>query len=271
LDIMVEMGESGETPADYDYSVTVISESDTEFRPAGIVVFVQWANLEGKDQKYDPTLFNKVNGVVDKFGWKPHHGRLYVDEEAPMSELCALWVFPIAREFQLPYYKRTHITASRTLKEDGWAAWASGRMQEVIKDGREGCYGSAQFQYVGGKHSRFCLSDPNNEMSFSWRDSTYACTMDVFYRAEAKKKAKEWVDKNDAEAVGPNGHFSKQDRRLLWGSRDLDLEAAREYYYDSNEKYNRLSNIKKTVDPNFVFTANKFAVGPHPLRLSFKL
>lgn len=54
------------------------------------------------------------------------------DEEAPMSTLCSLWVFPIAREFQLPYFKRTYITESKTLEEDGWSSWVTGRLDEFI-------------------------------------------------------------------------------------------------------------------------------------------
>jgi len=281
LDIMVEMGESDETPADYDFSVSVVSERDPEGKlAAGIVVFVQWANLEGEGQEYDHTLFDKVNHVIEGLakesgGWKPHHGSRFDGGAAPMSTLCSLWVFPIAREFQLPYYKRTYITESKTLKQDGWAKWASDRLDEVTKDTRDGCYASSQFQHVGGKYSRFCTNDPNHDMSFSWRDSTYACTMDVFYDVDyptpvdPKTKAREWVERNDAEGVGhEGGYYSKQDRRLLWGSKDLDLEAARDYYYDSKEKYGRLSEIKKTADPQLVFTANKFAVGPHPDRLN---
>lgn len=54
------------------------------------------------------------------------------DEEAPMSTLCSLWVFPIAREFQLPYFKRTYITESKTLEEDGWSSWVTGRLDGFI-------------------------------------------------------------------------------------------------------------------------------------------
>ncbi|KAF9271878.1 hypothetical protein BGZ68_002943 [Mortierella alpina] len=99
--------------------------------------------------------------------------------------------------------------------------------------------------------------------------------MDVFYDGEEapKKTAEEWVHKNDKEAVGhPDGTFSKQDRRLLWGSRDLDLHEARHYYYDEHPvKYDRLSTTKKNVDRDFVFTANKFSVGPHPARLDIPI
>ena len=185
-----------------------------------------------------------------------------------MSTLCSLWVFPIAREFQLPYFKRTYITESRTLERDGWSKWVTGRLDKFLIEPNDHHYIAAQYTYLGGRYSRYRIQDPNNDTSFSWRrDSTFVCTMDVFYdpkkSSRAKKTAEEWVEKNDEEGVGKNGKYSKEDRRLLWGSRDTDLPAARAHYYDSEEKYQTLVQTKKKVDPGLIFTANKFAVGDH--------
>ncbi|KAG0199786.1 hypothetical protein BGX28_006997 [Mortierella sp. GBA30] len=273
LDIMVEQdADDTATPADYDYSVTVVSGREVEGRPLGISVFAQWANLKGKGQVYDPALFNKIKKVLPTV-WGPHDGIEYDDIEAPMSKLASHWVFPVAREFQLPYFKRAYISNSRseTLKKDGWAAWTVKRLDEIISKPESKCYVSAQFQYVGGKHSRFRLNDNAKDMSYSWRDSTYACTMDIFYdgEKEPKEKAELWVKKNDTEGMGhKDAKFSKQDRRLLWGSHDVDLHAAHKFYYDEDPiKYKRLSDIRQAFDPDRIFIANKFAVGPHQVSL----
>ncbi|KAF9945693.1 hypothetical protein BGZ72_001102 [Mortierella alpina] len=276
LNVMVEQDNTDDTPADYDYSVTVVSGRLAEGRPEGISIFAQWANLEGKGQVYDPALFDKIKAAIgDGTRWLPHEGIEYDDIELPMSKLASHWVFPIAREFQLPYVKRAYITESRTLKSDGWASWTAGRLHEIIGDTTNNCYVSAQFQYIGGRHSRFRLNDGNKDMSFSWRDSNYACTMDIFYDGEEAPKttAEEWVLQNDNEGVGhPAGIFSKQDRRLLWGSRDVNLHDARQHYYDEHPvKYDQLSTTKINVDPDFVFTANTFSVGPHPARLDIPI
>ncbi|KAF9562030.1 hypothetical protein EC968_005409 [Mortierella alpina] len=271
LTVMAEQDDTEDTPADFDYSLTVVSDRLIEGRPGGIMVFAQWANLQGKDQVYDPAFFTKIKNAIGPMPPRmPHDGKLYNDIELPMSQLAAHWVFPVAREFQLPYIKRAYITESKTINKDGWATWAADRVDAIRNT--PGCYGSAQFQYVGGKHSRFRLNDVKQEMALSWRDSTYCCTMDVFHEEEAVRAAKEWVARNDSEGVGhADGKFSKQDRRLLWASRDFDLEAARKYYFEDETKYGRLSATKLKVDKDFIFTANKFAVGPHPARLNIPI
>ena len=93
-----------------------------------------------------------------------------------------------------------------------------------------------------------------------------AASYDNISSKDAEKTAKAWVRKNDSEGVGHVGaKFSAQDRRVLWGSYDLDLPAARKYYFDQEpEKYERLSGIKKRYDPSHVFTPNKFCIGPLP-------
>ena len=268
FDIMVAEDKTDDTPADFDYSLTVMSAREVEGKLASvIIVFVQWANLEGEGQSYDPAFFKKIKDVIG-YPLVPHEGLGLNDEEAPMSTLCSFWVFPIAREFQLPYFKRAYITESRTLEEDGWSAWVTGRLNEFLLNPDGQHFISAQFTYLGGKYSKFRIQDRKDEMSLSWRcDSTFSCTMDVFYDATkdagAMARAQEWVETNDKEGVGMNGKYSKEDRRLLWGSRDTDLPAAHVHYYDSNVKYEKLVQTKKKVDPSLVFTANKFAVGDY--------
>ena len=61
--------------------------------------------------------------------------------------------------------------------------------------------------------------------------------------------------------MGPGGIFSKQDRRVLWGSYgEFDLDSVWQTYYDDQEKYERLMEIRKKADPYGTFTANAFAV-----------
>lgn len=61
--------------------------------------------------------------------------------------------------------------------------------------------------------------------------------------------------------MGPGGIFSKQDRRVLWGSYgEYDLDSVWQTYYDNREKYEKLMAIRKKADPYGTFTANPFAV-----------
>ncbi|KAH7053624.1 hypothetical protein BKA57DRAFT_525571 [Linnemannia elongata] len=273
LDVMVDQDDTPDTPGDYDYCLSMMSASPAEGRPAVIVAFAQWANLEGRNQPYNPRFFEKIlnAGGVDKA--MPYLG-IFLNGKTPtpMSVLCSHWILPVARVFPFPFHKHTYFSNSnsKALKAKGWTQWVSGRIQELAADPSSGCYAGAQFQYCGGIHSRFIRNAKDGAMSFSWRDSQFmlvlAAAYDVSASKDAEKIAKAWVDKNDSEGVGhPGAKFSVQDRRVLWGSYDLDLPAARKYYFDQEpEKYDRLSGIKKAYDPSHVFTPNKFCIGPLP-------
>lgn len=94
-----------------------------------------------------------------------------------------------------------------------------------------------------------------------WRDSTFCFTIDNFHKPSKKKDAGEWAETNDAQAIGPNGIFSKQDRRVLWGSYgSFNLDEAWQFYYDDRAQYEKLMEARKTADPDGTFTPNTFCV-----------
>ncbi|KAG0289308.1 hypothetical protein BGZ98_003877 [Dissophora globulifera] len=296
LDILVAQDDDDDTPGDYDFIISLLSKrEEEEDRPAAvIVIYAQWANLRGSGQDYKSTFFDKIRvagGGRERM--LPFRGILLDDEQMAMSELCSHWVFDMVREYQLPYIKRLYLSNSRSidLKEKDWSTWAAKRVQALEGNIDDGLYIAGQFQYCGGHQSRLRIKDRDNLTSLSWRDSNFGCTLDAFYDypgdskqrkafrsepeskasrdalARVKKAAKEWVEQNDKEGVAEQ-RFTKQDRRMMWGSYDLDLVAARKFYYDQEpHKYNELSALKQQLDPNYIFTANRFSIGPHPPRL----
>ncbi|KAF9425495.1 hypothetical protein BGZ94_007489 [Podila epigama] len=276
LDVMVGMAETPDTPGDYDLTISVLGPSPAEGRPGIIVTFAHWANLEGPNQPYDPRFFEDIleaGGGADKA--MPFLG-IFLNGSTltPMSELASHWMIPGARSFPFPFNKHTYMSNSsaETLQAKGWTSWAAGRVQELAADPSSGCLVGGQFQYCGGIHSRFKRNARRGAMSHSWRDSNFVCVFlapyDVTSSKDARERSQSWMEKNDSEGVGhPEAKFSEQDRRVLWGSYDMDLPAAREFYFDSPEKYERLSAIKQQYDPSHVFTANKFCIGPLPARV----
>ena len=62
--------------------------------------------------------------------------------------------------------------------------------------------------------------------------------------------------------------FCERDIRFLWGSHarydDPDkgavMDTVWDKYFDTSEKYEKLREIKRRVDPNYIFTANSFGV-----------
>lgn len=234
LDILAEMSDDDDFPANYDYCVSVLSSSNKlldwapeidgkmkdkhpelygkdglPFWPRMIVVYAQWVPLQPTDV-CDMSWFDRITqgSILDR-----------PVEEKSMSELTGQWVFRNVREFDHPYVKRTYATKSRTLGADGWASWITGRIDKIVKPEKNKCFISAQLQCFGGKNSRVTLNKDNGT-AFSWRDSSLVCTLDCFYDDGidgTRETATEWQRVNDLEGIGPNGKFSKEDRRLLWG------------------------------------------------------
>ncbi|CAG8668777.1 17641_t:CDS:2, partial [Racocetra fulgida] len=281
LDIMVEMVEDENFPADYDYCITVSSEPKFDTMeltydmiydhgpsvvawPPTIVVFAQWANLQGHQQSYNSNFINKIRQVAGK-------GIIQVSdkEHTPMSTLTGHWFFPITREFKYPYVKRVYASNSsaQRLKKFGWTDWITGRIEDGAK--WKNLKLNAQFQHFGGINSKFYQNGKNSPTLFSWRDTRIYCLLNAFYHVYLHEQAIKWQQGNDEGVGKPESPFCEQDHRLLWGSFNLDLSATQQYYYDQQPegKYDRLCNIKKLNDPLGVFTPNRFCICLPPLEI----
>ncbi|KAH7110652.1 hypothetical protein B0J13DRAFT_591116 [Dactylonectria estremocensis] len=232
--------------------------------PAVIVVYAQWCPTS-KDDKYDESVdqwFNKFRALKGFF----ENETLLIDEfEEDMSQMTGRWILPKQREFDLPYVKRTHSTNSKTLEKDGWVDSVIDRIDLIynphqLLDNNPGdkgyevythCKLVMQIQCFGGANSRFYLNKDNGT-SYSWRDTSVVQTLDCFHEA-----------KNDSIMAGPSSPFSKQDKRLLWGSYgdwDLGKQEVWKCYYEDADKYQKLGRARGKADPNGTFTANPFAV-----------
>lgn len=280
LDILVEKGQDPSFERNYDLTINVVSRqanlldlfpgSESElkellpnevhdggknladllkFKYALIVVYAQWVNF-GKDV-YSPDLFNRIQNVpsfLPPFGKETPQGY-------PMSQITSWWLFRGDREFPYPYVKRTNMTESTTLSKDGWSGWFSGRINEVLSNKHNGLWVSSQLQVMGGTNSMF-RKNADNGTAYSWRDATVGGTWDVFYQ-DTREEAEEWQDQNDR---GSLTYFSRDDRRLLWGSYgDWNMKNVWRYYYEP-VTYQKLQRIRKQADPKGVFTANPFCV-----------
>ena len=275
LDMLVEMSDNEDFPGNYDFCISALSSSfplldlwpeiDGEmkrrhpeiygmnglpFWPRTIIVYAQWVPFS-KDDVCDMGWFDRIS-----------KGSILNNkvEEKPMSELTGEWIFRNIREFEHPYVKRTYSTNSTTLAQDGWTEWVTGRIDAIVKPEKNRCWLSCQLQNFGGKHSKF-RTNADNGTAYSWRDSTIVATLDCFHQPEYKERAEDWENTNDQEGIGPNGIFSKQDRRVLWGSYgSYDLDSVWNCYYEDREKYERLGRIRQRADPDGIFTPNTFCV-----------
>uniref|UniRef100_A0A7M5WRW6 Uncharacterized protein n=2 Tax=Clytia hemisphaerica TaxID=252671 RepID=A0A7M5WRW6_9CNID len=244
-----------------------------------------------KKKEYFFTEFKQTKVNVD---WQ------FVDEKehTAMSKLTRYWCYKNIREFVQPYEKRVYVTERKNLsKKDDvlkktWPEWATERIDEIMVDGNEEMNLVVQIQPFGGDNSMFNKNgDPSDQTTHgdhgchSWRqDISLVQVLDYFYRSADKEaihdpaKDKhlitglEWQAENDKTAGttdGNKGFFSEFDRRLLWGSyarltdpdEGTSLDSLHKCYFDTDQKYNDLVEIKKDVDKDHIFTPNSFAVG----------
>ena len=65
-----------------------------------------------------------------------------------------------------------------------------------------------------------------------------------------------------------SGIYTDHDRRFLWSSQGKEtdpdkgmmLDSVWEKYYDSKDKYDKLVEIKRKFDPEYIFTANGMGI-----------
>lgn len=284
LDLLVDMGVQN-VSADYDVVVTMTSKREHAPHPIdqpAIAVFAQWANLKGGSQEFDGKTdiwFQRIRAIVG-----PIDPDTETDGQHPLSELSSHWLFPIDREFELPYLKRTTVTKApaKYLKDKKWAEWVCSRIDKIEVPNQK-LFVATQFAYTGGMgdSTPATVTKDDGKTALSWRDYTFLMVMDCFYHPDDgdinKAAAQKWHDENILRATGIDPKTGRKDdrvtptfsefeeRRLLWASHDLDLVANAKYYYDNMDKFNRLVAIKKAQDAKGVFSPNKFCVVHRPV------
>jgi hypothetical protein len=228
LDIMMGMAEDENFPANYDYCISVLENSpylttseltyDQRFNhkdvrqqvtwPRMIVIFMQWANLEGDQQNYNSDFIDKIliaAGITDEESVK----KLVIVpaiRNAPMTTLSGSWIIPIEREFDLPYIKRVYSSNS------GFQ-----RLKDRIDNGYNlNLNLSAQFQHFGGSNSRFfrntnskLFQDGKYLTSFSWRDTRLVCTMMHFTTTTYTRRRKDGRKETMRELEIQRPNFAK--------------------------------------------------------------
>jgi FAD binding domain len=266
LKIAAEYAENPKWPRNYELCINVLSSRsalhsiydaapDDKTNPKlwerSIVVYAVWVpHLIG--EQFDPKFFDDFTKGSDSQNTTLVTGMV--------SEFLPMFILPLPREFDLPYIKRTYVTASNSLRQDGWPAWCADRIDTLVAPEQNRCYVASQLQVFGGEFSQF-RNNAGNGTSYSWRDSTFGVTMDGFHHPESRRRVMDWQKVNDMEAIGPKGKFSKQDRRVFWGSYgSFDLDEVWNTYHETEAKYKKLGKVRSSVDSYGLFTPNAFAV-----------
>ena len=81
---------------------------------------------------------------------------------------------------------------------------------------------------------------------------------------EPKKAAESLVSMVKAGGIGPSGVLASKDRRLkafVGNIDDNNMDKAREFFFDSQEQWQHVLDVKRKSDPQDIFTANLFCIG----------
>jgi FAD/FMN-containing dehydrogenase len=175
-------------------------------------------------------------------------------ENRPLSELSNSFVrrFPATtldgREFRYPYKKRINCTAN-ALTDDFIRQFVD-IVDKVLME-TEGVKLVFQMLMGGGAYQH---TERRQATSIPHRDYVFCFVFDLFYREGYEETAKELQERMQTVV---DEHFSgNQEQRVFWGSfgdTNISNKEIRQMYYDSEEQYTRLQQLKQKVDPNDIF------------------
>lgn len=175
-------------------------------------------------------------------------------EKKSLSELSNSFVrrFPSTtldgREFRYPYKKRINCTA-KALTDD-FIQQFIGIADEVLME-TEGVKLVFQMLLGGGAYQN---TERREATSIPHRDYVFCFVFDLFYREGFEEDAEKLQDRMQAVV---DQHFSEnQEQRVFWGSfgdTNISNNEIRRMYYDSEERYARLQQLKQALDPNDIF------------------
>jgi hypothetical protein len=227
--------------------------------PPLIQMWMCYTNKGGAEAEFDDQWFEKFVEHVGEPIWTQRKKKTAVS-----YGLSHMFIMKAEREMEYPYVKRARTSSKIPVN---FADVYTDRMQKVTGGFGvlHGVHLCSQMQiYAGGAIKS---QEATSYTSYSWRDMVLAMSHDAFYDhtrdKNAYKHAIDWEEGNDEAFVGEGGAYSEQDKRMFaytWGEREI--EKVWQYYYDSEEKYQRIRAIKTKVDPDAIFNASPMGIPP---------
>jgi hypothetical protein len=235
---------------------------DEESVPPLIQMWMCFTNKGGEGEQFDDQWFESFT-EEDVCG-EPLDRASRRLKNTPVSEGLALhFIMNRHREMPIPFVKRFQVTMDLP---EGFPETYTERMYEIMGDlgTRDGQHLISQQQiYAGGAVAE---NGKAGITSYSWREQAVALSYDSFYSTtfypEAQEKAELWQRENDEKFIHEKGFADADMRIFAYTFGDRVLEDVWPYYYDSQEKYDRLRRIKGRLDPDGLLSAGPFSLKP---------
>ncbi len=245
---------AGTLPADIDFMMTVESTGRMPFFPILLVEAVHGNLPVVTAGVIENELLKSIDEAAsfEQSNWEDFLPREYGNRS--LSDLSDSFVrrWPATtldgREFPYPYKKRIDCTTNALT--DNFIQQFVDMVDEVLMQ-TEGVKLVFQMLMGGGAYKH---TERRQATSISHRDYVFCFVFDLFYRQGFEQAA---IDLQNRMQIMIEKHFSgDREQRVFWGSfgdTDISKTAVRRMYYDSEEQYARLQQLKQKVDPNDIF------------------
>ncbi|MEG4960440.1 MULTISPECIES: FAD-binding protein [unclassified Microcoleus] len=235
---------------------------DEDWVPPLIQMWMCFTNKKGEGEQFNDEWFESFT-KEDVCG-SPIEEASIRGKNTPVSTgLASYFIMRGDREMPNPFVKRFQVTMD---VPEGFPETYTNRMYDIMGSlgTRDGQHLVSQQQiYAGGAVAE---NGKAGITSYSWRKQALAMSYDSFYSSrffpEAQETAEKWQEANDEAFIKQKGFADKDMRMFAYTFGDRVLEKVWQYYYDSQEKYDRLRRIKGMLDPDGLFSADQFSLKP---------
>ncbi|OHX66598.1 FAD-binding oxidoreductase [Flammeovirga pacifica] len=219
---------------------------------------------------------------------------MYGEKYIPISQVLNNLSWDNPREYSLSYKKLSYMGNSRAMSKVNnqlstlpimkgvskdnlrFSTWLANEIHSVVSspDTYHGMYMAVQFGVIGGPGLVNPQSSGGGQVSYnslSHRASNFWFDYDVFFNPEIEgctENTQQYIDGIAHMVINNTINLfkdGKQQRVLLGPSFPLGekpiLDKYWSYFYDSEEQYNQLCQLKTKFDEKNVFTANLMCVG----------
>jgi hypothetical protein len=213
--------------------------------PPLIQMWMCFTNKGGKDEQFDDQWFESF--IQTDVCGEPLPKLAIRLKNTPVSKgLAEHFIMNSEREMEYPFVKRFRATMD---VPENFSQTYTRRMYMIM-----GPIGTKRGQHLVSQMQIYA----GGALAMS-HDSFYRVG---YYHSSADEDAEQWQLDNDKEFIEQKGFADADMRMFAYTFGDRVLENVWQYYYDSQEKYERLRRIKGTLDPDGLFSADDFSLKP---------
>ena len=260
----------------------------------GVLVTATWANTEGKNKKFEDDIeaqvfFREMVEIKKKINSKKSLLLKVARKLAellmspPVHECSHTKTLPLSRMHKMlsfaervqanPYLSCVNVCPATLPKN--FASWALELADEASSRGEKHLWPDIEIVPFGGKNSMMRKENCPAPSALAHRQmgllNLWYVHYDSVVNGKNTEKYRMMASKNCGKVAAGTNKFMGGDRRWNMFPRQIlnddgtfdeeSLDSNWKHYFDDELSYRRTLKLKRTIDPNDVFTPNLFSVG----------